>query len=512
MSLIPAACSLLGDVSPEQCQTDTDCNGIEDRPAGTFVCERALCVERTAGCRSNLECQVEGGPPQICGREGQCEDLTLGSADVCAPVGFDANHDDYLIVGVLTPGRSAMMGSLGAVPTVEHVVEMLNDAGLATVNRPERRALAVVCNASNPEDARAAAVQLEASVGAHVLVSEQNTFDLATTFNGLKLPIIATQASHAELHVADVDERMFHLVGEDTTLVDAFAGVLEAVMIQVEADRGGTLPPDFKLLVVHPRNDVFLPGPPYEEVIAALGPVLLSYGFDPNAHVETLADPPYPDDLTLEAEVAGHVGNTRPDVIVSLQGRNFVNFLPAIELLFPVRKPFYILDQGARTHELLTEPSGGFAFAAQQRTVGIEHASDPARFDAYANAVAELGKPHGHNHLHDALLLAGLAAYRIAALDGDLSDHEVFKQALRALDDGDEPHVVIDLDSLREAKPLLETEKSQLRFQGTTGPLMWTSNDDRVSTAAAYCPRAPVGEPLRVGIPPSDVGARCFDE
>ncbi len=512
ISLTLGACSLLGDVSSEQCQTDTDCNGLDDRPAGTFVCERALCVEAGKGCRTNVECEVENGPPRICTREGQCEDLTLGSADVCTPVGFDAKHDDYLIIGVLTPGRSGMMGSLGALPTIEHVVRLLDDAGLATLNRPERRTLVVACNASSPEDARAAAVQLDGTLGAHVLVSEQNAFDLATTFTGLRLPIIATQASHAELHATDVDDRMFHLVGEDTTLVDAFAAVLQAVMIQVEADRGGMLPPDFKLLVVHPRDDVFLPGPPSEEVIAALGPVLLSYGLDPDTHVETLADPPYPDDLTVEAAVTGNVADAKPDVIVSLQSRNFVSFLPFIENRFPVRKPFYILDHGARTHELLTEPSAGFSFAAQQRIVGIEHASDPARFDDYVDALGDDGKPFAHNHLHDALLMVGLAAYRVAALGGDISDHELFKGALRALDDGDQPYVIVDLDALREAKPLLETAMSQLRFQSTTGPLAWTDDDDRISTAAAYCPRAPVGEPLRVGIPPSEVGARCFDE
>jgi len=145
------SCTLISDLSGDQCETDADCSGRGEAFASTICSPQKICVPPgSLGCSSNQDCiDQNGGLPFICKNPGVGEDCTpLLKKDLCFNVVGDVSDDNVLILGFMFPGSGdlAFLSNDLTIPPMELALKEFAETGNGLPIGPNgtRRPLAVV--------------------------------------------------------------------------------------------------------------------------------------------------------------------------------------------------------------------------------------------------------------------------------------------------------------------------------------------------------------------------------
>jgi len=509
------ACSLIGDLGATQCASDTDCVALGLDPPGNYVCEESVCVLRDDGerqCASSAECyDPKSQVKAVCRPDTHTcvEIIPTQPGTPCEVVGYDPDHEGpYFVVGVLAPVAAELIKDFLARPTVQSAVTALDEAGLVADSfvaqmgqRPKM--LALLCDSSRQTDAAAYLKFMVDDLGVQAIVTEQPAADLAESYDevpGLRERlVIATRASDEALYEADPDDMLFHLVGPDVALAEAYDALFEAAKTRL-----GKASPS--VLVITPP----IAPPIVDEVLAAASAAGLAASTVSYTVSIGVADP-YPQ----INDFANGMKAQSPDIVVSLVGQAGIStlILTYEQMLGSAPPPVYLMDMGGRYSQDLALPDLANQKVLVGRLFGAEHFTDAGVYETYAAEVAAVDTetiPLGYNLMSDAFMMLGAAAYRVSARGtGDPMVASDLRDALAELDDGTE-EIVVDKKTFNDAKALLEGDAG-IAFRGTSGRVRWSAEGDRDQMGVtAYClSDGDPGAAFRFGVPVGEVLTRC---
>jgi hypothetical protein len=471
------ACSVLYDLSADQCSIDADCRKLSQ---AFPICDAGVCVADSATAGGSAGTSTEGGSPTIpegggggvagdaeCANNGECIDANYGGPFVCQAgkcVGL-LTKECPLVVGErnLEAAEPIVFGAYALAPDavsrsiVTRNLDLVIDeftkkvTGLRGGINGTRRTLAfVVCNSSFPENPPgtidAFTPSLEHLVDTlHVpgIVSGLQAKDLQAVFSQ-KLEaagtfVISPYEQDSELAGLSDDGRLWHLLGATSDLAPAFGPLLKRTETYLRLNE------DF----LHLTPSV---GGKMRVAVVAANVASETDVRDALLDLPELADfevKPFQVDSALLSEdpdvsmLASNLFNFAPNIIVALAGSEF------IEGVFPLlengstwstetsgqQRPMYLLGStmAPQTWALYAakrnETQGGWK-SFFNRIVGVAYASatDPQLLGQYEDRLigvsGDLADPSvvlGSESVYDAaylLIYATAAAGEVPALRG----------------------------------------------------------------------------------------------
>ncbi|RYZ08708.1 MAG: hypothetical protein EOO73_07600 [Myxococcales bacterium] len=395
-------CSIVRDLSVDQCKTDGDC-----RKFGDYSCsEENVCVANmtntsgassggtkadggtessggTAGapvmaeCTKNKDCiDAHDGEPYIC-RDEACVPLT--DADNCPYVvaGTEENPTEYLT----KPGKPIIFGAyvpIDAANPEGHPYTLIYKFALkefmqATLGGVNGRPFVMVLCQSTEPDLEASVGHLVDTVGVPAILASLPSADLATVLNLVKdrpKPVFLLGPFEADSSLISLDEgnRLWHMLGPVTDLVPTYAPLFELaesyVHRVIKKDDPGT---PLKVAVIN--TDLT-----YSLDLAAVLPGKVSINGHPlnadenEGYYERVQVPVVGKDPVDTSDVKGRVESA--DIIVSLGGKEFID--PVLKEIQASRttnnSPFYILSPRNTFDANLSLPS---YYVGESGTMGM---------------------------------------------------------------------------------------------------------------------------------------------
>ncbi|MCA9622644.1 MAG: hypothetical protein KC731_26670 [Myxococcales bacterium] len=428
-----AGCSLLGDLSARQCESDADCAHLSG-----FVCHAGVCVEPLA-----MPCDESGGCP-----EGQLCALFDGRPQCSDP----AEHDCVLVgaiaegalrIGVLTQVPHPSVGGLPEA-TVSTVRTAMAQIEAMTPDLPEGRprASALVCK----DDALA---YFASVYQPDVWILDVSAARVPFGSMGDAVAIMARQTDETVREAArSLGVTTFELAPTREASEDAFKSVIVAA-----AERTGDIEPDVALVSDY--------GDRWNSFAMALWTSL--WAFDGNVWLYP-AEAPDRADLNPHLDVAGTVATLAQDdidVVVLMLEDEALDVIASLEKTSP-----------SQTRQYVLAPSGRYSVDQEvvlvsehvDRIVGLEGWTDAELYDQ-AISPGDVD-PRGHNAVYDALFMVALAQRHADLRDGLLN---------LGYPDGDATRAVGEYyESAQRA-----VDSASIRFRGTTGTVSWTESNPR---------------------------------
>jgi hypothetical protein len=358
------SCSVIYDLSTEQCSVDADC---ASRGEG-LVCTNNLC---SAQCISNAECldRDDNSSESAC-VQSKCVYLKTAECPVLLPLDNDLVLQNLRNPNVLIVGAYTSLTALDG-PYVLNFDLALNEfqskQGGVLVKDTTRPVVMVTCNGVASGDPEAWTAQLDASIAhladeLHVpgVVSGLATADLQHVFeskgHAANMFFVSVQDSDSSLTAAQDDGLMWHMLPGGATLGRSYKPIIdravafltangaiaagEAVRIAEVIDPEDRFVADLSLAV---QGSSAAPGISFNGMSAAQNLV----ADPPNFKVVNL--PPKPATGTLDLTTQGQeIAAFKPHIIISAAGSAFItSLLPVIEMQWPTdgqAKPFYVLS------------------------------------------------------------------------------------------------------------------------------------------------------------------------
>jgi hypothetical protein len=477
------ACSLIGDISADQCELDTDCDDLLGalEGANAWSCEGHVCVERASvGCTSHGDCVGRfsddsefPGPAYCAASTQQCAPLL--DDHNCKAVGF-VEGEDRIVLGVLSPGAaSSDPRAFGATNAVELAIDTINAAGLGELGE-KRRVAAIVCD-SEGSDVDETLRWLHDDLSTRIVLSEQSR---AQTVATAEIPLLddslflATRSNDDGLQ-SSLAERTHAWSGLGTweSLIPAFVIAIDRA--EARAIELGEDPADLKIMVVA--------GPDLEDRWLALQQATSQNLLRVN---KTVAD------LQQAETVAQQLDGQDASVVVAATDSRFFRRVVHAghgTLAGQGKSLVWVLGPGQRYgDELLTGADvllGNGLGDISPLVIGIEHFTDRDRFATFADsAFGASDAVVGYNLLYDAIIALGLAAHQTLNAGGDPNDPNALGQALAELANGEAADVITETE-VQDALGRLSAGQP-LQLVGTSGPLAWDGRS-RVMGVSTYC-------------------------
>jgi hypothetical protein len=518
------ACSVLYDLSAEQCQTDGDCARFENR-----VCEAGVCVPDETGeagsgptgqggesnggagpaapeCEDNAQCIDEHfGQPYLC-LKGEC--VPLATEECPVVVGVDnLRSQEPIVFGAYALAPDAVSRSV-ATRNIELVVNEFTSKVTGLRGEPTRTLAFVVCNSYYPDvtpgtiDAFVPSLDhLVGKLEVPGILSALSARDLQAVFDQRLAEagtfVISPYEQDGELASLPDDGRLWHLLGATTDLAPAFVALLQRTETFLRRDESFlNLSAEGKLRVALVTANIA----PELDIRDALleAPELEAFEVESFLVESALLteDPDLSSALDLVLDFA-------PNIIVTLAGSEF------IEQGFPIfesgttwgdrtsgqQRPFYLLGSTMALETwatYMTQASDLNWKAFFDRLAGVAYASaeDPSLLNAYENrlkaANLDVSDPSllfGSENVYDAaylLINATAAAGDLPKLTGrDLA------LGMRRLIGG----TPYDVGPASISKVLTALDNGDdIALNLTMGPPNWNAaRGTRAGTGSVYC-------------------------
>jgi hypothetical protein len=419
-----AGCSLLTEISTEQCETDSDCRERGGDFEGT-VCEANLCVTPSAGggdgdgdgdgdgsggtgtggmggvpiepeCATNSECiDDNGGSAFIC-REGTCVPLTI--PEEC-PIVLGAGQDlenlrqpepfifgAYSYVDPTAPRQSV------ATLNYELAIDEVNSAtrggipgGAGGTKRPF---IAIICSGTNNPDLELSLGHLIDDVGVPAIISSLYTSDLLDAFQTKGLPnevfFLSPLEADSTLLGAPDDGLLWFLLPAALDLSPAFHPLLAQTEAYIRTQRDFTVDDKIKVAMVESKTP-FLTDMA-EDLVASLkfnGDVTALQNQADGNFTRIIIDSDLevvnPD--TSAARTA--LLDFEPDIILGLTSGEFVPLMNSFEGLATGDKPFYLLSPYMFGKSELANPLLFSQVYPRLLGVNFSAADDPTLYEVY---------------------------------------------------------------------------------------------------------------------------------
>jgi hypothetical protein len=505
------ACSIFGDFSVEQCESDADCTNIG--LAGYRCMENRICAHPDAGngggggeagggggatCTSNAQCTTDNlDIPHVCNRTtGQCAQLRDDEA--CRTLAGDWTEDELVILGVFVPLRPGSdLNREPSLLSVQLAVDEINASGgiPGAAGEAPRQLLTITCDQFDEDTLSGVVRRLVDEVGVHGFVGELESAslqslilsDLAGQF------FLATRANDESLKGIAFNDQglLWHGLDDITELADVFPPVL--LDAEQRAIALGATPDDVRMAIV--ASPSFGMG----KLRVAAEPELIFNGQDITANGDNFlrVTLPFEGPSADYTSAVDELVAFEPHVVMGFAGDEFGTIIiPALEegLSGAAPQPVYVASPGSRYSNLLLSSAQFNDFST--RFVGVEFLTNAALYgeyesrleDAFFNAPA----PTGYNVLYDAIYMTSLAVF--AAGNVATLTPEGIVEGLKRLDDprGEEVQVgttaPTGINTFKEGLELL-TIADGVQFIGTTGPLTFSDSDgSRIDMArGTYC-------------------------
>jgi len=520
-------CSVLRDLSVEQCKTDGDCSRFGDYTCSSDkVCVAREMVSGAAGsnvggsgntgvsgsatmsdagaagapealeCTTNADCiDAHEGGPYIC-RQNACVSLT---SDECPFVvaGPEESPTEYLT----KPGKPIVFGAYVPIDAsnpeghpytlnYKFALEEFMQGTLGGVGSPARPFVMVLCQSTKP-DLKASVSHLVDTVRVPAILTTLPSSDMKTVFDevsasGKKVFLLGALEADSALAAAEDQGRMWHMLGPATDLIPAYVPLLGLAETYVHRfiKQDDSAPTPLKVAVVYSDLTYSI------DMANALQSKAVINGHPLNAKENkdyyqrfqvqvTGADGPNVSSVVTSLSPSGSA-----DIIVSLGGAEFISsILPKIQesRSSVLASPFYVLSPRNAFDRNLT--AGSFFLGTGRTyldkvTVGVNYASveDSSLYDQYLQAIK--GRYPGQDglesreNLYDAayFMLYSLAAASFAS--GDDFDGDDVVNGMKALVDGSTPATVGPGDNGEMFSKVLTTLKTggKVALTGTLGP------------------------------------------
>jgi hypothetical protein len=545
-------CSLIRDLSVDQCSTDGDC-----RKFGDYFCsEQSVCVERmtntsgagnggsenkagssseagaagtpaVAECETNKDCiDAHGGEPYIC-RNDACVPLTVEEHCPYVIAGTEDSPTEYLT----KPGKPIIFGAYvpidasnpeGHPYTLNYrfAIEEFMTGTLGGVGNPARPFVMVLCQSTKP-DLTASVAHLVDTVQVPAILATLPSADLADVFNDVSTrdrAVFLLGPFEADSALTALDEvgLLWHMLGPVTDLVPTYVPLFQLAEEYVHTQIKKVEPrPPLKVAVIN--TDLT-----YSMDLASALPSKVSINGHPLSATENkdyyqriqvkVAGKETPDTSGVIGEL---VAAGSADIIVSLGGAEFIEpVLPAIQSARTTsNSPFYILSPrntfDARLSSLAyhtTNPDGMGMTFLDKVSAGVNYASveDSSLYDQYLkNIKARFPGQDGlesRENLYDAayFMLYSLAAASFTASASNDFDGDDVANGMKALINGTTPFTVglgDDGDMIRNVLLALRSGLN-VRLSGTLGPPDFNPlTGARNSPGSVWCISEPGGMP-----------------
>lgn len=545
------SCSIVRDLSVDQCKTDGDC-----RKFGDYSCsEENVCVARTtstsgssnggsesqggtepsggtagapvvAECETNKDCiEAHEGEPYVC-REDACVPLTIPDHCPYVVAGTEENPTEYLT----KPGKPIIFGAYVPIDAANpeghpytliyrFAVEEFMQATLGGVDG--RPFVMVLCQSTKP-DLQASVAHLADTVQVPAILATLPSADLATVYNEVKSrprPVFLLGPFEADSSLISLDEggQLWHMLGPVTDLVPTYV-------------------PLFALAESYVRNEIRLAQDRDKPVKVAIVNTDLTYSLDlanvlpgkvsVNGHLLNAKEN---DDYYTRIQVkvlgkesgdidtAGVIGDLSEagaaDIVVSLGGGEFIDpVLKAIQAPRSLEQsPFYILSPRNTFDPLLSTasyyfgtPEGSGMTWLDKISAGVNYASveDSSLYDKYLKDIQARYQGQGglesRENMYDAayFMLYSLAAASFASSDDFDGDDVV--NGMKALIGGSTDATVglgEEGDMINFVLAIL-SNGGKVKLEGTLGPPNFNPlSGARSSPGSVWCVSKPGGMP-----------------
>lgn len=500
-----ASCSLIYDLSTEQCSTDVDCTSrggvFADMVCRQNVCEIPTIVE---GCTSNAQCIDEpgfGGELRAC-IERDCVPVTSTECPLLLPL-------DQLGIDNLRTANPLILGAYAEIPTEQTGVQILNYnlalteveqeiGGLAGANGTRRSVVMVVCD-GNQVDRSALDSSLKHLTDLRVpgVVSGLYGDDLQYVFEngGRQAGIFFVSPLEADPVLARLldDNLVWHLLPSADYIARAYAPLLDRTLAHLDVTGG---PVRVASIVA---NDLRLLG----DIMNAVQQPDIGIKFNAGKTVDdNIADDNYRSygiqETNPEASYTTQVADIltfKPHVIIAAAYEGFLErMVPIIERDWPEGvgeppRPFYLLSplhyRNGKLELLLDEHP-----ELRERLVGVGAAAaeDPSLYRAYLTRWDEAyterrGQAAGLENFYDAPYYL---IYSAIAAGSAVNTGAGFASGMQRLLQGERYDV--GPDDLRSAPGALSAPQSRIQLYGTMGPPDFDLiTGTRASVGSAWC-------------------------
>lgn len=512
-------CSLVRDLSVDQCRTDGDC-----RKFGDYSCsDERVCVANVANtsgsssggtetdggsetqggsggsgtmaeCKTNKDCiDAHDGEPYIC-REDACVPLTLQDHCPYVIAGTEDKPTEYLT----KPGKPIIFGAyvpIDAANPIGHpytlnyrfALEEFMQGTLGGVGQPARPFVMVLCQSTKP-DLQASVAHLVDTLQVPAILATLPSADLASVFNDVstrsrKVFLLGPFEADSSLTALDDGGRLWHMLGPVTDLVPTYAPLFALAEDYVHRK---IKPGKLKVAVVSSdltySIDLANALPSKVSINGYLLNAKENKDFYQKLQVPIGSNGP---------ETAGVIGELEPvgsaDIVVALGGAEFIDpILPAIQKeRTTANTPFYILSP-RNTFDARLKSAAYFTGTTSQQgmtflnlvTAGVNYASveDSSLYDTYLRNIKARYSPgqqglDSRENLYDAayFMLYSLAAASFASDDFDGDD---VVNGMKALIGGSVDATVGPGDEGQMFSRVLTTLKTggKVKLVGTLGP------------------------------------------
>ncbi len=522
-------CSILRDLSVDQCKSDGDCGTFGDYYCG----EENVCVPRmvnTSGsgnggsassagnatvepeagrageptvvveCRTNKDCiDAHEGEPYIC-REDACVPLTVEEHCPYVVAGTEENPTEYLT----KPGKPIIFGAYVPIDAAKpeghpytliyrFALEEFMQGTLGGVGTPARPFVMVLCQSTKPNLQESVAHLLD-TVQVPAILATLPSADLATVFNEVsarprKVFLLGPFEADSSLTALEDGGRLWHMLGPVTDLVPTYVPLFTLAESYVRQQIKAPADRDKPLKVTIVNTDLT-----YSLDLANALPSKVSV----NGHLlNAKENKDYYQRIQIKAlgkdpvDTSGVVNALQApgsaDIVVSLGGAEFIE--PALKEIQASRtasnSPFYILSPRNTFDSRLSSTSyyvgmngnNGMTFV-DKVTAGVNYASveDSSLYDKFLSDIqakyqGQTGLESREN-MYDAayFMLYSLAAATFASADDFDGDDVV--NGMKALINGKTPATVGLGDEGDMIINVLTTLRTggKVRLEGTLGP------------------------------------------
>lgn len=479
-----SACSVLYDLSADQCETNADCQALGEAFTDR-VCSEGLCVEPDEAdgpCKFHRDCMEA---PDAFGAaaciDGECVDLITDQCRVLLPLGDDQwlenlRADDPIILGgyasIPAEGTGIQIRNYDLVLT-EFTLEAGGLRGTAGTRRP---LVAVVCDANpeTPEELEASISHLVDDLHVPGIVAGLRSGDLQAVFEGWGLEnevlFVSPVESDTALTTLSDEGLMWHMLPGGREIAVTYAPLLDRTIDYLDIDG------DVRVAMVT-ASDIGL-------LFELQSGIEEHINFNGKSATQNFPDNYRRVDITSQfgnpeadyGDAIAAIVDFEPHVLIAAAADEFLtSMLPAIEaqLSDDAPRPFYLLspihyNNPNMPERIKQEP----ALAYRMAGVNAAAATDTSLYDAYQiafdSAYPEVaGESEGFENFYDAayfLVYSAAAAGSVPFLTG----RDMARGMTRLLS-GPTTYGVGRRD-MTYALQALENPTSKITLNGTLGP------------------------------------------
>lgn len=493
-----AACSLLYDLSGDQCELNADCRAL----GGAFndrVCVAGLCVDPNGGsdsgtggeagaassdgpCKSNADCldRDENFGPVAC-VEGECVGLLTEQCPVVLP------QSDDLWLENLRLGDSIVFGAYAFVPPEVVGIQTRNyDLALTELSRrvnglpgsggKRRGIVAVVCD-NTPKDADeldASFRHLAEELRVPGIIAALRSDDLQREFEsmGLDRGVFMVSPTESDATLAGLlDEGLvWHMLAGGREVAVTYAPLLERTLDYL-APQGSV-----RVALITASDIRYLAEmeSTLEETLEFNGRSVAQNFMDGNYKAISITSV-YTDPNADLGDAIAAVLDLEPNVVIAAATDEFLSrMVPAIEAGWQKDKerPFYLLSPFHYNNPALDDLVD-LVPDVTERMAGVNapSAADPTLYDTYQiafdSAYPDVAGTRGYENFYDAayfLIYSAAAAGSVAELTGQ----DMARGMTRLLSG---PEYAVGADDIPEVLSVLSSSsEARVSLNGTLGP------------------------------------------